>query len=111
MEKELSFTYEGSKYTLAFNRKTVQQLTRQGFKPDMVTEQPAIGIPMLFKGAFLVHHRMIRDDLTDKIWDSIVNKQELLGKLMEMYVEPINVLISDSEERDDEKNVKWEANF
>lgn len=111
MEKELSFTYEGSKYTLAFNRKTVQQLTRQGFKPDMVTEQPAIGIPMLFKGAFLVHHRMIRDDLTDKIWDSIVNKQELLGKLMEMYVEPINVLISDSEEGDDEKNVKWEANF
>ena len=111
MEKELSFTYEGSKYTLSFNRKTVQQLTRQGFGTDMITEQPAIGIPMLWKGAFLVHHRMIRDDLTDKIWESVVNKQELLGKLMEMYVEPINALISDSENEDDEKKVNWEANF
>jgi hypothetical protein len=110
MEKELTFKYEGSTYTLSFNRKTVQQLTRQGFKPDMITEQPAIGIPMLFKGAFLVHHRMIRDDLTDKIWESLKNKSELIGKLMEMYVEPINELISEPEE-DEEKNVDWGANF
>ncbi len=110
MEKELTFSFEGSKYTLAFNRKTVQQLTRQGFKPEMVTEQPAIGIPMLFKGAFLVHHRMIRDDLTDKMWDSLVNKDKLIGKLLEMYIEPITVLISDPE-KDEEKNVDWGANF
>lgn len=110
MEKELTFSFEGSKYTLAFNRKTVQQLTRQGFKPEMVTEQPAIGIPMLFKGAFLVHHRMIKDDLTDRIWDSLVNKDQLIGKLLEMYIEPITVLISDPEQ-DDEKNVDWGANF
>lgn len=110
MEKELTFSFEGSKYTLAFNRKTVQQLTRQGFKPEMVTEQPAIGIPMLFKGAFLVHHRMIKDDLTDRIWDSLVNKDQLIGKLLEMYIEPITVLISDPEQ-DDEKNVDWGVNF
>lgn len=111
MEKELTFKYEGSTYTLSFNRKTVQQLTRQGFKPDMITEQPAIGIPMLFKGAFLVHHRMIRDDLTDKIWGSLKNKSELISKLMEMYAEPINELISEPEEGDEEKNVDWGANF
>ena len=111
MEKELTFKYEGSTYTLSFNRKTVQQLTRQGFKPDMITEQPAIGIPMLFKGAFLVHHRMIKDDLTDKIWESLKNKSELIGKLMEMYVEPINELISEPDEEDEEKNVDWGANF
>ena len=29
MEKELTFSFEGSKYTLAFNRKTVQQLTNR----------------------------------------------------------------------------------
>ena len=111
MEKELTFKYEGSTYTLAFNRKTVQQITRQGFKPEMITEQPALGIPMLFKGAFMVHHRMIRDDLTDKIWDSLKNKSDLIGKLLEMYIEPINVLISDPENEDDEKNADWEANF
>ena len=111
MEKELTFKYEGSTYTLAFNRKTVQQITRQGFKPEMIAEQPALGIPMLFKGAFMVHHRMIRDDLTDKIWDSLKNKSDLIGKLLEMYIEPINVLISDPENEDDEKNVDWGANF
>lgn len=111
MEKELTFKFEGSTYTLSFNRKTVQQLTRQGFKPDMITEQPAIGIPMLFKGAFLVHHRMIKDDLTDRIWESLKNKSELIGKLMEMYVEPINELISEPDEEDEEKNVDWGANF
>lgn len=111
MEKELTFKFEGSTYTLAFNRKTVQQLTRQGFMPDMIKDQPAIGIPMLFKGAFLVHHRMIRDDLTDKIWEVLKNKTELIGKLMEMYAEPINDLISDPENEDDEKNVDWGANF
>ena len=79
--------------------------------PDMIKDQPAIGIPMLFKGAFLVHHRMIRDDLTDKIWEVLKNKSELIGKLMEMYAEPINALISDPENEDDEKNVDWGANF
>lgn len=110
MEKELTFTYEGSKYTLAFNRKTVQSITRQGFMPEMVTKQPAIGIPMLFKGAFLVHHRMIKDDLTDKIWDSLKNRGELISKLLEMYIEPIDALISDPEDGD-EKNVDWEVNY
>lgn len=110
MQKELTFTYEGSKYTLAFTRQTVQQLTRQGFNPEQVTEQPAIGVLALFRGAFLVHHRGIKPDLVEKIWDKTVNKQELLGKLMDMYAEPINVLLTDSDE-DDEKNVTWEANF
>ena len=111
MEKELSFTFDGAKYTLAFTRRTVQMLSKQGFKPDMITDQPAIGIPMLYRGAFVVHHRMIKDDLTDRIWDSLKNKSELIGKLLEMYIEPINVLISDPEEEDEEKNVDWGANF
>lgn len=108
--KELSFTFEGSKYTLSFTRRTVQTLTRNGFKVDMISEQPAVGIPMLFRGAFMVHHRMIKEELTDRIWEKIPNKSEFIGKLVEMFVEPINVMLEDPDEND-EKKVEWEVNF
>lgn len=108
MANQISFTYEGARYTLAFTRKTVQTLTRNGFSPDMVTEKPAIGIPMLFKGAFLANHRNIRDELTDKIFEKLENKTELIGKLLELYAEPINTLIADPDDND-EKKVAWEV--
>lgn len=108
--KEISLTFEGAKYTLAFTRRTVQTLTRNGFKVDMIAEQPAIGIPMLFRGAFMVHHRMIKDELTDRIWEKIPNKNDFISALVEMFVEPINVLLNDPEE-DDEKKAEWGKNF
>lgn len=108
--KQLSFEFEGAKYTLSFTRRTVQTLTRNGFKVEMVTEQPAIGIPMLYEGAFLANHRMLKQDIKDRIWDKITNKSDFIGKLMEMFIDPINVMLEDPEE-DDEKKVGWEANF
>lgn len=110
MQKELTFTFEGSKYTLAFNRKTVQSLERQGFYPGMLSEKPATAMPMLFKGAFQVHHRGIKDDLTDKMFGRLTNREELMSALMEMYAEPINVMLAEPEEGE-EKNVGWEKNF
>ena len=109
--KELTFTFEGSKYTLAFNRKTVQMLSRSGFRTDMISDQPAIGIPMLFRGAFMVHHRMIKEDLTDRIWKAVPDKDKFLSKLVEMYLEPINDLLADPEEDDEAKKIEWGANF
>lgn len=109
--KQLSFEYEGAKYTLAFDRKTVQTLSRAGFDPESVTKQPAIGIPMLFRGAFMVHHRNIKQDLVDKIYSTIINRDQLVAKLLEMYYDPIKELIEDPEEVEDEKKVTWEANF
>lgn len=109
-QKEITFTYEGAKYTLAFNRKTVQSLSRAGFELDMIGKKPALGIPMLFRGAFMVHHRNIKDDLVNKIYDDLVNKEELISKLMEMYSEPINAMFEEPEE-ESEKKVAWEANY
>lgn len=112
MEKQLTFEFEGSKYTLAFNRKTVQILEKQGFYPEMLTKQPATGIPLLFKGAFLVHHRGIKEDLTDKMLRRLKNTDELMAALIEMYAEPINALLATSEdEGGEEKNVEWGKNF
>lgn len=110
MTNEISFTCEGAKYTLAFTRRTVQQLCQQGFSPDMVTDKPAVGVPMLFRGAFLANHRGMRPDKIDAIYDNMVDKTGLIGKLLEMYLIPINEMLEDPEE-DEEKNVKWEATF
>lgn len=109
-EKKITFDYEGATYTLSFTRKTVQMLESQGFYTGMIKDKPATGIPLLFRGAFLAHHRGIKEDLTNKILNSITNRDELISALLEMYVEPINVLFSDPEE-DAEKNVTWGKNF
>lgn len=109
-QKEVTFEFEGQRYTLTFTRKTVQQLSQAGFKPDMVTDQPAVGIPMLFNGAFVANHRFIKTDVRDRIFESITNKTDFIGKLLTLYLEPINEMLEDPPE-DSEKNVKWEANF
>ena len=107
--KKLSFEYEGTRYTLSFNKRTVRLLSQNGFKTEMIQEQPAIGIPMLFKGAFLAENHWVKDDVKDKIYNSLVNKSELINKLLEMYIDPINALFDEPE--DDAKKVTWEVNF
>lgn len=109
MEKEITFEFEGQRYTLTFTRKTVQQLSQAGFEPEMITKQPAIGIPMLFNGAFNAKHKFIKTDVRDRIFDAIPNKTDFITKLMTLYLEPINAMLEDPE--DPEKNVTWEANF
>ena len=110
MAKELTFTFEGHQYTLTFTRKTVQQLNQQGFRTEMITDQPAVGIPMLFNGAFLANHRVLKADIKDRIFEAIPDKMGFISKLLEAYVAPINEMLEDPPE-DSEKNVKWEANF
>ena len=107
--KKLSFNFEGTRYTLSFNKRTVRLLSQNGFKPDMIHDQPALGIPMLFKGAFLAENHWVKDDVKDKIYASLTNKSELINKLVEMYVEPINDLFEEPE--DEAKKVTWEVNF
>lgn len=107
--KKLSFEFEGTRYTLSFNKRTVRLLSQNGFKPEMIHEQPAIGIPMLFKGAFLAENHWVKDDVKDKIYDKLVNKSELINKLLEMFLDPINALFDEPE--DDAKKVTWEVNF
>ena len=109
MAKEISFEFEGTRYTLAFTKMSVRAMTSNGFAPSMVTEKPAIGVPALFRGAFLANHKWIKDDLKDKIYEHMPMKQDLIAKLLEMYAEVINEMFDEPE--DDEKKVTWDSNF
>lgn len=109
MSKQINFEYEGNEYTLEFTRKSIERLERQGFVASEITEKPMLTLPALFAGAFLAHHRYLKREIVDKIFDKFTNKQELIGKLAEMYNEPILALMDEPEES--EGNIQWGASW
>ncbi len=109
MAKQIIFQFEGKDYTLEFTRKSIETMERQGFIVSEVTEKPVSTLPVLFAGAFLAHHRFVKKDVIDRIFDKLTNKEDLIGKLAEMYNEPIMALMDEPEEQ--EGNVEWEASF
>lgn len=109
MAKQIRFTYDEVDYTLEFTRKSVERMENTGFIISELFEKPMTLLPTLFAGAFWAHHRFVKRDVIDKIYDSLPNKQDLIGKLAEMYNEPISALIDEPEA--DEGNVEWEANW
>lgn len=109
MAKQINFEYEGNEYTLEFTRKSIEQMERQGFVASEITEKPMLTLPALFAGAFLAHHRYLKREIIDKIFDKFTNKQELIGKLAEMYNEPILALMDEPEES--EGNIQWGASW
>lgn len=109
MSKQLNFTYEGKEYCLEFTRRTVEMMERNGFVASDIQSKPMTILPALFAGAFYAHHRFIKQDLVNEIYSKLTDKQELIGKLVEMYNEPISALIDDPEEN--EGNVNWTASW
>ncbi len=109
MAKQIIFEFEGKEYVLEFTRKSIEIMERQGFVASDITEKPMLTLPALFAGSFLAHHRYVKREVVDKIFNKLTNKQELISKLAEMYNEPIMALMEEPEEA--EGNVSWEASF
>ena len=107
--KIINLSHNGKTYTLEFNRSSIRQMERQGFKVNESDGMPMSTVMNLFAGAFIMHHRTIDPKTIDEIYDSIPKKEDFLEKLSEMYSDPMLALVSDPEE--DEVNVKWEASW
>ena len=105
MAKQINLEFEGKKYCLEYSRRTVEQLERQGFSIADIERKPMLTLPTLFAGAFLKNHRKVKMDTIDRIFEKIANKSDLLNKLAEMYNEPLETLLDESE--DTEGNVDW----
>ena len=95
----------GTRYTLEFNRRTVETMERRGFKLDM--DYPNTNIKELFRGAFQVNHKGMMPDRIDRIWDQQKNKEGLLGKLVQLYMKPLEALMA--EPKDEDENPTWET--
>lgn len=109
MAKKISFIYDGKEYTLEYTRKSIEIMERQGFNVNDISEKPMTTLPALFAGAFLTHHKWVKKDVIDEIYNRMENKQDLLQKLTEMYNEPIEALFE--EPKESEGNVSWEASW
>lgn len=109
MAKQLKFTFEGKEYVLEFTRRTVTEMEKKGFVAAEVEQKPMSTLPALFEGAFLAHHRFVKKDVVDNIFAHMTNKGDLIGKLAEMYNEPIMALVEEPEEN--EGNVSWTASW
>ena len=109
MAKQLVLSFEDKEYTLEFTRRTVQEMEKKGFIAADITVKPMTVLPALFAGAFLAHHRFTKEDVIEKIYSQLPRKEELIGKLAEMYNEPILTLIEEPE--DDKGNVDWIATW
>lgn len=109
MSKQLNFTYQGKDYCLEYTRKSVEMLEKSGFVASDIKDKPMTTLPVLFAGAFLANHRFVKQEVIDEIFSKMTNKSELIGKLAEMYNEPIMTLIDEPE--DAEGNLDWTASW
>ncbi len=109
MAKQINFDYEGKHYCLEFTRNSITTLEKRGFVIDDIDRKPVTVLPALFAGAFLAHHPWVKKEIIDKIFEKMPNKNELFGKLAEMYNEPLETLMDGPEET--EGNMTWDANW
>ena len=109
MAKQLKFTYNDKDYTLEFTRRTVSEMEKKGFIAAEVENKPMTTLPALFEGAFLAHHRFEKKEVIDAIFAKMTNKEELIGKLAEMYNESIMALVEEPSES--EGNLNWTASW
>lgn len=109
MAKQLTFTHDGKDYTLEFTRRTVSEMEKKGFIASDITDKPMTTLPALFAGAFLAHHRFVKEDIINDIYSKLTKKEDLIGKLAEMYNEPILALVEEPEKA--EGNLDWTATW
>lgn len=109
MAKTITLTYEGREYTLEFTRTTIAEMERRGFRATDIEAKPMLTLPALFSGAFLAHHRNVKANVIDAIFNKIPNKQDFIFALGEMYNEPLESLTDEPEES--EGNAEWSQNW
>ena len=79
------------------------EMEKKGFIASDITDKPMTTLPALFAGAFLAHHRFVKGDVIDNIYSKLTKKEDLIGKLAEMYNEPILTLVEEPEEAEERK--------
>ena len=94
----------GKEYILEYDRETITILEKSGFGLDKYSNQPMTMRPLLFKCAFYKHHRFMKEQEKEEIYDNLKNRNKLMNALVDMVAEAYESLIKD----DEEGNADWE---
>ena len=103
MATQITLTYKNEKYILEYSRLTASAIEKQGFNLDEITTKPNIMIPLLVHGAFLRHHRELKQKFIDEIYENLVNKtgkdgeEGFISVLAEMYAETVSTLTEETD--------------
>ena len=112
MATQITLTYQKEKYILEYTRLTASAIEKQGFNLDEITTKPNIMIPLLVQGAFLRHHRELKQKYIDEIYANLVNKtgkegeEGFISVLAEMYAETVSTL-TDEKAVDEGNAATW----
>ena len=102
MATKITLTYKNENYILEYSRLTASAIEKQGFVLDDLTSKPNIMIPLLVHGAFLKHHRDLKQKFIDEIYDNTVNKtgkeneEGFISVLADMYAETVSTLTDEN---------------
>lgn len=102
---KIEFEFDGTAYTLEYSRRSQSTMERNGFVMDELTTKPQTMIPLLFRGAFMMHHPRIKEEDVNAIYKRLGDKTELISALVECYQSATETLFEDPE--DDSKKVQW----
>ncbi len=107
MNSNITFEYEGKKYTLEYTRASIKKMEAQGFDINKLESAPMTMIDLVIKGSFLANHSYLTEGELDDILAHLTNKNGLLEVLSGMIGETYESLLEDPS--DDEKNIIWKA--
>ena len=109
MAKTINFEYKGKEITLEFTRETVKKMESTGFRLEFATTRPVTFVDTLFAGAFLAHHKNMAGDskLLESIFSQMSDREKLIDRLTDMYIEPMLTLYEESVEESETGNLKW----
>lgn len=86
---------KGVEYTLQFNRESALFTNNQGFKPSEMTDNLEGMLPILFYGAFRMHHKDVARSKTNALLEELLPlSDEFLTRLIELYAEPRQALVN-----------------
>lgn len=100
----IKYKYEDKEYLLEFDRASVEFLEKSGFNFEEYTKKIATMQPLVFRAAFLKHHKFDKGLNYDKMWEAVGNKKGLINALIEMVAETYQTIIGS-----DEGNENWEV--
>lgn len=100
-------------YKLEFNRDSVRKCEAMGLDINLAASKSMTMIPLLFWGAFQMHHPNMKQKATDKIlFEGLggLNDREL-EYLANLYAEPFKALIADVDEGEEANPRKMTVTF
>lgn len=107
MNTKVTLTYNGVPYTLEYDRMSIKTMEANGFSLNDFKAKPMSTIDIAFQGAFIKHHRKIKQTLIEEIYENLNNKEKFVEVLITMISETYEALFDTP--NGDEGNVEWEV--